>query len=71
MNLGYQPSNQTTNQPTKGLTEGGDLREAQVDVPHPISPFLRKRIVGLSKKHQNYNWVVLTLTISVAFDLRR
>jgi hypothetical protein len=25
--------NQRTNQPTKELTKGGDLREAQVDVP--------------------------------------
>jgi hypothetical protein len=29
------------NQPTKELTKGGDLREAQVDVPLSEYPFLR------------------------------
>jgi hypothetical protein len=29
-----------TNQPTKGLTRGGDLRFAQVDVPSSVQPFL-------------------------------
>ena len=60
-----------TNQPTKGLTKGGELREAQVDVPRSIEPFLRKRNAGLGNKHLNYNGVVLMLTISVAFNLRR
>jgi len=27
---------QSTNQPTKDVTEGGDLRKAQVDVPRPV-----------------------------------
>jgi hypothetical protein len=27
---------QNSNQPTKGLTRGGDLREAQVDVPSSV-----------------------------------
>jgi len=30
------PLRATNQPPTKGLTEGGDLREAQVDVPQSI-----------------------------------
>jgi hypothetical protein len=32
--------NQPTNQPTK-MAKGGDFREAQVDVPRSVWPFLR------------------------------
>jgi hypothetical protein len=32
----WELANQPTNQPTKGLTEGVDLREAQVDVPPSV-----------------------------------
>ena len=32
---------QVANQPTKGLIREGDLRQAQVDVPSSVQPFLR------------------------------
>jgi hypothetical protein len=32
---------QPTNQPTTELTEGGDLRESEVDVRRSVQPFLR------------------------------
>ena len=39
-----------TNQP-KWLTKGGDLREAQVDYPWPVWPFLRLAALLASLTH--------------------
>jgi len=40
----------------KVLTEGGDLREAQVYIPLSISHSCANRIAGLINMHLNYNW---------------
>jgi hypothetical protein len=52
------------NQPTKELYKGGDLREAQVDVPLSEWPFLRfNASLGSKRDTLVYNGDSLTLTV--------
>jgi hypothetical protein len=54
----------SSNQPTKELTKGGDLRETQVDVPLSEQPFLHFNASPASKTDTLlYNWDSLTLTV--------
>jgi hypothetical protein len=60
---------QPTNQPTKGLTKGGDLRQTQVDVPLSEQPFLRfNESLGSKTGTLLYNWDLLALFIVLIRD---
>jgi hypothetical protein len=49
--------------PSRGVNWGGDLREAQVDVPRLLAIPAFDRIAGLYNRYLNSNGNMLTLTI--------